>query len=201
MGIIKERSYDLHVFARFAITMRQIHIVLSLVAGLMLASRHHAFAQFSNCTALPDTATLETLIGSSFTGDVVFITPPTIAIEQLNYVCLVPGTVTGTYTMFSVVVSYECGGPLCPSDTPVSQFDFSCNSGGIWEDGLNQNFHREVADADLTTPNNTECLFCVAPDHPLLVTIDLPYNEPTHCVGMSVHVWLYIFKLKPIILL
>ena len=43
----------------------------------------------------------------------------------------------------------------------VSQFDFSCNSEDNWEDGVNQHFHRDVADADLATPNRTECLFCV----------------------------------------
>jgi hypothetical protein len=52
----------------------------------------------------------------------------------------------------------------------------------MWEDGLNQHFHRDVADAGLTTPNRTECSFCVAPDHPLLAAIPLPYDDVTHCV-------------------
>ena len=167
--------------------MRHIHCVVSLIAGLLLTSSHHALAQFGNCTELPDTATLQNLIAVSFTRDVVFFQPPTIGILDLNYVCLSPGTFVGTFRAFSVVVSYMCSGPLCPSATPVSQFDFSCNSEENWEDGLNQHFHREVADAGLATPNRTECLFCVAPDHPLLVTIDLPYDNPTHCVGMSVY--------------
>ena len=110
-----------------------------------------------------------------------------ITIRNINYVCLVSGTFSGTYKILSVVVEYTCAGFLvCPSVMPLSQYDFSCNSSGMWEDGLNQHFHRDVADAGLTTPNRTECSFCVAPDHPLLAAIPLPYDDVTHCVGMSV---------------
>ena len=153
----------------------------------MLSSSQNALAEFGSCTSLPDERTLQSLITTSITAGFTFIVPPMITITNINYVCLVSETFSGTYRILSVVVEYECSGLfLCPSVMPLSQYDFSCNSSGMWEDGLNQHFHRDVADADLTTPNRTECSFCVAPNHPLLAAIALPYDNVTHCVGMSV---------------
>ena len=154
----------------------------------LLNSSQNALAQLGNCVNLPEQDTLEEVIADSINAGFTFFTPPIINIIDLNYVCVVSGTLRDTYRIVSVVVRYSCLGFLCPAGTLLSQYDVSCNSEGMWVDGLNQHFHRDIADADLATPNRTECSFCVAPNHPLLATIALPYDDTTHCVGMSVHV-------------
>ena len=164
--------------------------VLSLAA---LVSNQYAQSQLDNCPTLPDPTILENLIRNSIAGSEGSSPPASLAVNvrKFNYVCLVSGVFRDTFKRLSVVVSYDCSGStLCPSASPVSQFDFTCNSEGLWEDdifGTSDFSRRDTADASLTTPSRTNCSFCIAPSHPVLTFvagISLPYDETTHCIGM-----------------
>ena len=168
-----------------------MYIVPSLIVAVLLINGQHSLAQlsFGDCAGLPDEGTLESLIATSFTvGGFGLIQPPAVEILDLNYVCLASGTLRDTYRVFSVVVRYNCAGLACPATRPVSQFDFSCSEQRVWSDVINEGFHRDSADADLNTPNRTNCSLCFASDHPLLDVIrDVrQYDSTTHCVGESV---------------
>ena len=171
--------------------MRHSFAVLSSVAIVLLVSSQYAHAQtFGDCRSLPDAAALEELIRLTFrVGD----SPPSglvINVQDFNYVCLVSGMFRGTYRKLSVVVSYDCtGSTLCPSASPVSQFDFTCNSAEMWDDevlGTSEFSRTDVANADLTTPNRTNCSICISPNHPSQPGIPLPYDMITHCIGTYV---------------
>ena len=166
---------------------------LSLAALALLVSSQYAQSQLDSCPTLPDPTVLEKLIRNNIAGSEGGRPPASLAVtvRKLNYVCLVSGVFRDTYRKLSVVVSYDCSGSiLCPSASPVSQFDFTCNSEGMWEDdifGTSDFSRRDVADASLTTPNRTNCSFCIAPNHPVLgflAGITRPYDETTHCIGM-----------------
>ena len=169
--------------------MRSSFVILNLVAIVLLVSSQSVLAQFGDCPTLPDATTLESLIRDTFAGgsNPTNPRPPNVVVRDFNYVCLVSGMFRDTYRKLSVVVSYACSGSACPSALPLSQFDFTCNSEGAWEGEVSDiDFsRRDVADADLITPNRTNCSFCVAPNHSLVVNISLPYDMTTHCIGMS----------------
>ena len=156
-------------------------VILVDIVSLLVSSQY----ALADCPTLPDAATLEKLIRGTFVGG----DSPVVLVRDFNYVCLVSGMFRGTFRKLSVVVSYDCSrSSLCPSTSLVSQFDFTCNSAGEWDDdvlGTAEFSRRNVADADLTTPNRTNCSFCVAPDHPLIEGIPLSYDMITHCFGMS----------------
>ena len=162
--------------------------VVSLVHILLQASSQYALAQEGDCPALPDESTLETLITSNihtYTSG----SRPNVRIHDFNYVCLASGKFRNTFRGLSVVVSYDCSGNiLCPSASPVSQFDFTCGLNGMWSDIVFSTAaysRRDVADADLTTLSRTNCSFCVTPHHQM--NILLPYDTLTHCIGMLTH--------------
>ena len=163
--------------------------VMSLVHILLLAPTQYALAQEGDCPALPDEATLESLISSNFYV-YTSVNRPNVRIHDFNYVCLASGKFRNTFRGLSVVVSYDCwGSQLCPSASPVSQFDFTCTSNGMWSDivfSTREYSRRDVADADLTTRNRSNCSFCVAPYHHT-VNIPLSYDTITHCIGMLAH--------------
>ena len=172
-------------------SMRYSFVVLDLVVILLVYS-HLAFAifQFGDCPTLPDAAELESLIRETFRpGD----SPPdaVIHVRDFNYVCLVPGLFRDTFRKLSVVVSYNCSvSTLCPSASPLSQFEFTCDTNEMWIDqlfGTSEFARTNVADASLTTPNGTNCSICIAPNHDVLLAgIPLPYDETTHCIGTYV---------------
>ena len=175
-----------------AVTMRHLFAVPSLVAIVLLVSSQHAHAifVFGDCGNLPNATELEGLIRETFrVGD----SPPDaeINVRDFNFVCLTPGMFRGTYRKLSVVVSYDCSGStLCPSASPVSQFDFACNTDEMWIDqlfGTSEFARTNVADATLTTPNRTNCSVCLNSIHRMVVGISLSvYDETTHCVGTYV---------------
>ena len=114
-------------------------------------------------------------------------TPPNITILELNYVCFSSGMFRGTYRGISFVSSYECVGARCPSSPALSQFDFSCSDDGMWiRDvlGTSEFSRQTVADATLTTPNRTDCSFCVSPTHPQVPSFVQRLDNTTHCVGI-----------------
>ena len=166
---------------------------VSLVHILLLSSSQYALAQQGqqgNCPTLPDETILETLISNNIhilnAGDI-----PNVRIHDFNYVCLASGEFKDTFRGLSVVVSYDCSGSqLCPSASPVSQFDFTCTSNNMWSDIIfaTSEFSRvDVPEADLTTPNRSNCSFCVSPHHHT-VNIPLSYDTITHCIGMLTHI-------------
>ena len=171
--------------------MQHSFAVLSLVATVLLVLSQVANGQFGDCPTLPDATSLEILIRKNVADSEGEGPPasPVVNVRDFNYVCLVSGMVRGTFKKLSVVVSYDCSGStLCPSASPMSQFDLTCNSAEMWEDdvfGTSEFSRRNVADADLTTPNRTNCSICIAPSHPQVVNIPLPYDTTTHCFGMS----------------
>ena len=152
---------------------------------VLLASCQYVLAREGDCPTLPDEATLESLISGTFNRD----DRPDVRVRDLKYVCLVSGMFKGTFRRLSVVVSYDCSrSSLCPSTSLVSQFDFTCNSGNVWGDdvlGTSEFSRSDIADADLTTPNHTNCSYCVAPNHPLVEDISQPYDNMTHCFGIQ----------------
>ena len=170
--------------------MRHLLAVPSLVAFVLLVSSQYAHAQFGDCESLPDATELEELIRGTFrVGDSP--SEAVINVRDFNFVCLVPGIFRGTYRKLSVVVSYDCSGSLlCSSATPLSQFDFTCDTNEMWIDellGTSEFASTNVADATLTTPNRTNCSICIASNHPVFVaSIPLPYDETTHCIGTYV---------------
>ena len=161
---------------------------MNLVNLVLLASCQYIYvlARDGDCPTLPDEATLESLISGTFVGGG---DGPDVRVRDFKYVCLVSGMFKATFRRLSVVVSYDCSrSSLCPSTSPVSQFDFTCNSGNVWRDdvlGTTEFSRRDVADADLTTLIRTNCSYCVAPDHPQVEQIPLPYDMRTHCFGMQ----------------
>ena len=165
--------------------MRPSFTVVNLVNLVLLASCQYILARDGDCPTLPDEATLESLISSTFVGG----DSPDVHVSDFKYVCLVSGMFKGTFRRLSVVVSYNCSrSSLCPSTSLVSQFDFTCNSGNVWGDevlGTSEFSRSDVADADLTTLIRTNCSYCVAPDHPQAEQIPLPYDNMTHCFGMQ----------------
>ena len=169
--------------------MRPSFTVVNLVNLVLLASCQYilyVLAQDGDCPTLPDEATLESLISKTFVGG----DSPDIRVLDFKYVCLVSGMFKGTFRRLSVVVSYDCSrSSLCPSTSLVSQFDFTCKRTKTkWVDdvlGTPVHSRRNVADAELTTPNRTNCSYCVAPDHPEVEDIPLPYDMRTHCFGMQ----------------
>ena len=169
--------------------MRPSFTVVNLVNLVLLASCQYKYvlARDGDCPTLPDEATLESLISDTFVGG----DSPDVRVSDFKYVCLVSGMFKGTFRRLSVVVSYNCSrSSLCPSTSLVSQFDFTCNSGNVWGDdvlGTSEFSRGDVADADLTTPNRTNCSFCVAPNHLLIDFIRLPYDMMTHCFGIQLY--------------
>jgi hypothetical protein len=143
----------------------------------------------SQCEKLPNDTVLEGLISSTFQGGDASISP-NITVLEVNYVCLASGNVRGSFSGFSAVVLYECVGERCPASN-VSQFEFSCDSiERKWinfVDGSTENLRTDVADANLTSPNRTDCSICFSPTHILAnqLTPDMmsKYDNINHCLG------------------
>ena len=173
--------------------MRLSYAVVGFVPFVLLVSSQYALAQFGDCPSLPNATPgeLERLMRITFEGGDSPDTTLVIVVHNFNYVCLVSGMFRGTYRKLSVVVSYNCSGNVCPTPSPLlSQFDYSCNTDEQWTVeivGTSEFSRHTVADGSLTTPNRTSCSLCIAPDHPQIVNVPFAYDQPTHCVGMSVH--------------
>ena len=160
-----------------------------LFLGLLLVccSVHRGITQ-GDCSDLPSNSVLEGLIATNFKENDAS-TPPTITVNEVNYVCLMSGMFRDTFRGFSAVIRYDCVGIQCPQSN-VSQFEFSCDNTGEWTDsvlGSTENLRTDVADASLTSPNRTDCSFCFSPTHTILT--DNPglistYDNINHCLGM-----------------
>ena len=143
----------------------------------------------SQCEKLPSNTVLEGLISSTFQGGDASISP-NITVLEVNYVCLASGSVRGSFNGFSAVVLYRCVGERCPASS-VSQFEFSCDSTERkwinFVDGSTENLRTDVADANLTSPNRTDCSICFSPTHILAnqLTPDMmsKYDNINHCLG------------------
>ena len=122
---------------------------------------------------------------------------PDIRIFDYNVVCYAAGSSNDTYRMLSVVVAYECSGPICTAPTSplgvegnaTSQFEFTC-SAGSWR---NEVLGSTTAAATFTNPSSatldtearSNCSYCLRPDVapgggiPSSVAVD----NFTHCTG------------------
>ena len=74
--------------------------VLYLVAIVLLLFSQNASTLRGDCPTLPNSTTLESLIGGTFRGG----DSPIITVRKFNSVCLVSGMFTDTFRMLSVVV-------------------------------------------------------------------------------------------------
>lgn len=155
---------------------------------LVCWSVKNANSQVEDCTDFPSDSALESLISNTFSQS--DSSTPTITVVEVNYVCLSSGIFRGTYSGFSAVVLYECTDSQCPNSN-VSQFDFSCHNGEWMNDvlGTSENARTDVADANLTSPNRTDCSICLSPTHAALRNASQLlsiYDNFNHCLSKLV---------------
>ena len=163
--------------------MRQLFVALSVFA-VVLASAGNAAAQTDDCS-LPDTSTIEGLIADALlTAD--NLTPPTIRIVNMSYVCQTSGLFRDTYRGISLLAKYECGGSgSCPVEGVVAQFDFSCTK-DIWVAQVIQSadfIFTRTPNSTFDTPLRTDCAYCISPRQLESLGSSVVSDELTHCVG------------------
>ena len=157
------------------------------VSLLLLAITSTASSQFSrDCPKLQQSEIGDTNAptSSGFLAEALSSSSQ-VQLLQFNVVCLVQGSVNGTYRSTSVIVTYmEEGG----TETLTTQLNLQCVDGSPSPPQWSTMYDGSTADAssdttgDLTTALRTDCFLCVDPDR---ILGGAQPSDVEHCLGKA----------------